>query len=205
MAAGHLEIPGKNCRTCSIFTLQRAAISTVRLTASGISRNTWAISFGRLEIKLVGGKLHAVRVAHRLAGLDAEQDFLRVSVVVMQVVAIVGGNEGNTGFSRKPDQIAIHSLFDFKTLILNLEKEILLAEDVAKLVGVLAGLIEALLDDVFSDRAAQARGQRNQSLAVLREKFVIDPGLVVKAFQEAGGNQLNQIAIASMFSQSSTR
>ena len=38
---------------------------------------------GGLEIKLVGGELHAMRVAHHLAGLNAEQDFLGMSIFVM--------------------------------------------------------------------------------------------------------------------------
>src|SRR6195256_6048694 len=49
--------------------------------------------YGRLEVKLVGLEFHAIRVAHGLAGLDAEQHFLSVSVVVMEVMTIVGGNE----------------------------------------------------------------------------------------------------------------
>ncbi len=50
---------------------------------------------GALEVKLVGRKLHAMRVAHGLAGLNAEQNFLSVGVFVMQIVAIVGGNQRN--------------------------------------------------------------------------------------------------------------
>ena len=38
--------------------------------------------FGSLEIKLVGGEPHAVLVAHGLAGLDAQQNFLSASVGV---------------------------------------------------------------------------------------------------------------------------
>src|SRR5258708_7759413 len=48
---------------------------------------------GALEIELIGLKLHAMRIAHGLAGLDAEHNVLRVRVVVMQIVAIVGGDE----------------------------------------------------------------------------------------------------------------
>src|ERR1700730_2808240 len=54
-----------------------------------------------LEVKLVGLELHAIRVAHGLAGLDAEQHFLGVSVFVMKVMTIVGGDERNTGLFRK--------------------------------------------------------------------------------------------------------
>src|SRR5215469_148738 len=53
---------------------------------------------GRLKIELVGGKLHAIGLAHGLAGLNAEEDFLGVSIFVVQVVAVVCGYHGDTGF-----------------------------------------------------------------------------------------------------------
>src|SRR4029077_19445851 len=55
----------------------------------------------RLEVKLVSGKLHAMRVAHGLAGLDAQQDILGMRVVVMQVVAIVRGYQRDASFFRE--------------------------------------------------------------------------------------------------------
>ena len=79
-----------------------------------------------LEIKLVGRELHAMRVAHGLAGLNAQQDFLRVRVVVMQIVAIVGGHQRNSGFFRQPHQFRVHAFLDFQPLILNLQEEIVL-------------------------------------------------------------------------------
>ena len=51
-----------------------------------------------LEIKLVRRELHAVCVAHRLAGLNAQQNFLCVGIFVMQVVAIVRGHQRNPSF-----------------------------------------------------------------------------------------------------------
>ena len=56
--------------------------------------------FRRLEKELVGGEFHSMRVAHRLAGLNAEQDFLRPGIRVSQIMAIVGRNQGNAGLFR---------------------------------------------------------------------------------------------------------
>src|SRR4029077_8230487 len=78
---------------------------------------------GRLEVKLVGLEFHSIRVAHGRAGLDAEQDVLGVSVVVMDVMPIVGGDDMNTGLFRKTDQFAVDILFDRQPLILDLEEE----------------------------------------------------------------------------------
>ena len=63
-----------------MFTLQRSAMATVRSSASGNFAEDLRHLFGGLEEKLVGGKFHALRVAHGLAGLNAQQHFLRVGV-----------------------------------------------------------------------------------------------------------------------------
>ncbi len=85
---------------------------------------------GGLEKELVGGEAHAVRIRHGLAGLDAHQDFLRASVGLRQVVAIVGGDQRDAAFPREPHQFPIEGLVDVQALVLHLEKKIAFAEDV---------------------------------------------------------------------------
>ena len=149
-----------------------------------------------LEIELVGGELHAMRVAHGLAGLDAEQDFLSVSVVVVEIVAIVGGDEGDAGFFGETNELRVDALFDGEALILNLEEEIAFAEDVAEAVGVFAGLVEFVVDDTFGDGAAETGAESDEAFGMFAEEIVIDARLVVEAFEEAGGNELDEIVIA---------
>jgi hypothetical protein len=112
-----------------------------------------------LEVKLVGLEFHPVRVVHGLAGLDAEQHFLGVSVVVMQIVAIVGGDERDAGFLREPHQVGVYFLFDLKPLVLNFEKEIPFPKNIAQAISIFASLVELFLDDRFSNRTAKARGK----------------------------------------------
>jgi hypothetical protein len=57
-------------------------------------------------------------------------------------------------------------------------------------------LLIFLFDDGFGDRAAQAGGERDETLAVLGEQVVVDARFVVEAFEEAGGDQLDQIVVA---------
>src|SRR5262249_26134031 len=68
--------------------------------------------FGRLEIELIGLKLHSMLVAHGLAGLDAEQNLLSVSIGVMQVVAVVCSHQRNSGFFRQSNEVAIYAFLD---------------------------------------------------------------------------------------------
>src|SRR5712692_1480107 len=110
-----------------------------------------------LEIKLVGRELHAVRVAHRLARLDAKQDFLRVRVLVMKVVAIVGGYQRNAGLLGKANEFSIDTLLDFQALILDFQEKIAFPENIAKPVGILAGLVVLFFNNSLSHGAAQTR------------------------------------------------
>ena len=83
-----------------------------------------------LEIKLIGGKAHALRIGHGFAGLNAHQHFLRARIGLRQVVAVVGGHQGNAAFAREPHQVAIHGAIDVQALILHFEEEIAFAENV---------------------------------------------------------------------------
>ena len=87
-------------------------------------------------------------------------------------------------------------LIDVQALVLHLEEEIVLAENVPELMRVGARLIVTAFDQRFRHRAAQAGGERDQAAAVLRQQVVVDARLVVEAFEKAGGNQLDQVAVA---------
>ncbi len=130
VAFGNLEIRETDSALVRFSHCNARRLSTVRSRASGISAKILCHFFGGLEIKLVGGKFHAVRVAHRFAGLDAEQDFLSACVGLRQIVAIVCGDQRNAGFFGEPDDILINFLFEFEALILNFQEEIIFAENI---------------------------------------------------------------------------
>ena len=88
---------GKGLLTRWIFTLQRSAMVSVRVDGIGQFAENLSHFVGGLEIKLVGGEFHALAVAHGLASLNAHEDFLGVGIGLREVVAIVGGNEGDAG------------------------------------------------------------------------------------------------------------
>ena len=53
-------------------------------------------------------------------------------VAVVEIVAVVRGDERNAGFLGEADKIPVDALLDFETLVLNFEEEIAFAEDVAE-------------------------------------------------------------------------
>ena len=57
--------------------------------------------FARLEVERFLLEAHAVQIRHGLAGLNAQQDFVRAGVGLAQVVRIVGGDQRNAGVRRQ--------------------------------------------------------------------------------------------------------
>ena len=110
-------------------------MSQVRSSACSTSPNSVIISSRVLMIKRCLLEAHAVRVRHGLAGLDAQQDFVRARVGLAQVVRIVGGDQRDAGVRSE----AMHQRHDLRVglqaVILQFEEEILVAEQVGVFVG----------------------------------------------------------------------
>ncbi len=73
-----------------------------------------------LDVKLLVGKAHPVRIVHRLAGLDTEQDFMGKSVFTRQVVAIIGRNQRQPELLTERDQALIGDLLLREIILLKL-------------------------------------------------------------------------------------
>ncbi len=110
----------------------------------------------RLEIELRLREPHAIRIAHGFAGLDAQQNFVRPRVAFAHVMRIVGGYQRNARVLRQPQQLGDHDLVLIETVILNFEKEVLLAEHIGVAVSQALGFFVAIGQDGFIDVAAQA-------------------------------------------------
>ena len=65
--------------------------------------------FARLDVEGFLLEAHPVQIRHRLAGLNAQQDFVGAGVGLAQVVGIVGGDERDAGVGRE----AMHQRHDF--------------------------------------------------------------------------------------------
>jgi hypothetical protein len=78
---------------------------------------------------------------------------------------------------------------------LNLDEKIPFAKDFAQPVGIFFRLLVFLFHHRFGHRPAQASGKGNQAFAMFREQVVVDARFVIKAFEKARGNQLDQVVI----------
>ena len=59
---------------------------------------------GSLNVKLLVGKTHPFRIVHRLASLDAEEDFVGKSILTGQVMAVIGRDQRQTEILAKFNQ-----------------------------------------------------------------------------------------------------
>src|ERR1041385_1901172 len=108
----------------------------------------------------------------------------------------IGSNELQPKFFFKANESGVDAVLHFQALVLNFEKEILLAEDVRISCRSLPCCVVLVLDEILGDFTFQTPGERNQSFSMLGQKILADSWLVVEAVQGRLGGDFYQIAIA---------
>ncbi len=151
---------------------------------------------------------------HGSGGL-AEQGVVRLGVVAVDVVAVVGGEQRRLDLLGQGGEAGVRPRLGRDAVVLDLDEEVVAAEDVLEAAGqlhrvveplVLAEMVDLLLVGVH-DRlghhglehvAAQAPGGGDEALAVLLEQLPVDLGLAVVALHEGARRQLDQVAVADL-------
>ncbi len=119
---------------------------------------------GRLEVELIRPVAHPPRRIHRLPGLDAEEEVVRLGVVALEVVTVVGADERDAGLARDFQEPLVHLPLGGDPVVLELEEEVSLAEDVAIADGGGRGSGQIAAEDVVRHLALQACRERGRSL-----------------------------------------
>ncbi len=153
---------------------------------------------GGFEVELVAAIAHPVGVLHGLSRADAQQHIVGHAVILGQVVAIVRANQRDAGLAGDLDQIGIDLQLAGEAVVLQLEKKVSRTENIGQLAGFLQGGVELLHQQFLRDAPLEARGERNQSLAVLRQQLLVDARLVVEPLEVAVGHQLAQVAVTRL-------
>ena len=120
---------------------------------------------------------------------------MRTGVFLAHVMRVVRGNEGNACFLGKPGELWNQNLVLIQPVILNLQEKIVLAEKIHVAVGQTLGFFVAVRHQRLVDVAPEARRHGDQALGMLRQQIFIDARLVIKTFEETGGDQPQQVAI----------
>ena len=136
---------------------QRSAISSVVGTASGQAANC-VDHLGRvLQVELVGveGQL---RLGERALGLDAEQRRVVLVVLAAEVVDVAGRDQRPADLAGDLDDSLVGLVLLGDPVLLDLEVDVVGAEDLHQLVGVGARLGRVVGDQPLAE--ARLRGSR---------------------------------------------
>ena len=164
----------------------------------GVLREDPPHLLGALHVEVVGVELHPLLVAEGLAGADAEEDFVRERVVLREVVRVVRGDELEADLLAEARHHRHDLLLVGDAVVLDLEEEVLGAEDVLELQRGIARLGVIASGEALGDFALEARREDDQPFAVLAEELLVDPRLVVEAFDEAFRDELDEVLVAGV-------
>ena len=136
------------------------------------------------NVKLLGVKPHPGRVVHRLPGMNAQQDVVRGCVVSSQVVRVACPHQRQTHPGRDLDRAHRAFLLDSHAVVLDLDVEILFAENLLVPRAQSLGFLHLAVQDVIGKLGRRTSRKANQPLRVPLENLLVDPRLVIKPLKK---------------------
>ena len=116
-------------------------------------------------------------------------------VVLAQVVAVVGGHQGQARLLGQLHEPVVDDLLLFEAVGLQLQVEAV-REDVHVLPGHHERLVEGAVAQGVGHLALQAGREADDPLAVGAQELLVHARLVVEPVQEPGGHDLDQVVVA---------
>ena len=147
---------------------------------------------GRLQVKLARAVLHPLRIAHHLAGVDAEQDLMGFGVVGTQIVRVASGDERQADLLGDLDGCGGAPFLNLESVVLNLHVKAV-AESLGEPLGETRRLVHAVVEDERAHFAGGAAGQDDEPFSVGFEEFLVDARAVVETFEERRRRHLDEI------------
>ena len=152
----------------------------------------------RLEVEVVGVELPVVRVLERVARLDAEERLVRARVLVPEVMHVTRRDGRYAALRRELLEQRIDALLDVEVRVLQLDVDVVLAEDRGEPVELAFRVVGAALLERLADATREASRERDQPRAVRVEQLPVDPRLVVVALEVAEARELDQVRVAGV-------
>ncbi len=150
---------------------------------------------GRLEVVLLALELEPLGVVDGGTGLDAEERVVGDVVLSVGVMAVVGGQQRGPDALGDLDQRGIGLVLRGQPVVLELDEEVVLAEDVLEPGGQVLGSDLIVGQQGLEDHPAQTAGGGDEPVVVTLEQLPVEPGLVVVPLQVGGGRELQQVAV----------
>ena len=152
----------------------------------------------RFHIILSALVAHTILVLQLLAGLDAEQNVVRLGVRRQRVMHVVRRHQLNAGLRAHAQKLLVDDLLVGDPMILQFQEEIALAENLLVLQRDLFALVVHAAHQITRYFPRKAGAQRNDALVVLLQNFLIDTRFVIVTLHKARRDDLDQIGIADV-------
>ena len=168
-----------------------------RVVASPIEiREQRAHFLGRFEVHLVH-VLHALLVRDFRTGADADQHIMRAVILLVQKMHVIRRDEAEAQIACELRQMRVHFPLRLDAVVGEFQEEIFPPEDVTIRRREFGRLREIVLGvNRVRHLTLQTAAQSDDSLRMLREQFLVDPRLVVKAVEMRRGHEAHEVLIA---------
>ena len=153
---------------------------------------------GGLEVVLLALELEALGVRQHRAGLHAQQGVVGLVVLAVGVVRVVGGEQRGADATGELDQLRIGPSLLGHPVVLQLDEQVVAAEDVLQPGGLLGGAGDVAAQQRLEDVTAETPGRGDDALGVVGEQLPVEARLVVVALEERPRSQLDEVAVAGV-------
>ena len=147
------------------------------------------------DIEGVRVHLHPVGRIHGLARLHTKEDLMGEGILGQEVVAVIGGHQGNPRLLADLDQVGIDPGLVGQIVALDFQEKVALAKEVLVFQGLLDGLVPVPLENQPGQFTGQAGRQGDQTLVMGLQQGLVHPGPVIEAIHKTGRDQLDQIPV----------
>ena len=114
----------------------------------------------------------------------------------MRVVRVVGGDQRRADAPGQLDQLGVGRALLGQAVILQLDEEVVLAEDVLEAGCLLGRAVDVAAEQRLEHVAAEAPGGGDDTLGVRRQQLPVEPRLVVVALEECPRRELDEVLVA---------
>ena len=159
---------------------------------------------GTLEPLLLGvGK--PIRVVKSLARAEADQSLVRLAILLVCEVGVIRGDQLHALLGSELDEYLIYlllllvglSIAAFLVCLVPLQLQVIvLPEESFEPPNSIPSPLNVSMKDMLRHLSAKTGAGDDQSLVVLLEQTLVDPGLIVKPGREGLGRHLDQVVIA---------
>ncbi len=119
-------------------------------------------------------------------------------VVGGDVVAVVGGDEGDVKLALHLEESVADGLVGFEAVVLDFEEVVALAEDGFVLTCGAFGFVVLAGHEVLVDLASETAGEADETFDVFGEEVFGDAGLAVEAVQGGFAGEADEITVACL-------